>query len=63
MISVIATGADISVYHLAARHYGDATQFYRIMDLNGLTDPMISGVVNLLIPDADPAPTDGVPPQ
>ena len=65
MITITVSGAaDISLYHIAARQYGDATQWYRIADLNGLSSPMLAnGITTLLIPDADTNSSDGVPAQ
>lgn len=59
---VTVTGTDC--YALAAQYLGDASEFYRIMTQNGLTDPVISGPpVTLTIPDPVTTPTDGVPTQ
>ena len=52
-----------NLFALAARILGDATQWIRIAQLNGLTDPMLQGVVTLRIPDLDPSATGGVAPQ
>lgn len=60
--TVTVTGTDC--FHLAATYLGDATQFFRIMMQNGLSDPVISGEpVTLVIPDKVTASTDGVPTQ
>ncbi len=50
-------------FALAARLLGDATQWIRIAQLNGLSDPMLHGVVTLRIPDLDASATGGVAPQ
>lgn len=42
-----------NLYQIAANELGDATQWIRIAQLNGVLDPMLSGVVTLLIPDID----------
>lgn len=39
-----------NLFAIAASELGDATQWNRIARLNGLTDPMIVGVVTLKIP-------------
>jgi hypothetical protein len=57
---VTVTGTDC--FSLAAQYLGDATEFYRIMVQNGLTDPVISGPpVVLVIPDVETSSTDGIP--
>ncbi len=51
-------------YSLAAQYLNDATQFIRIMQLNGLTDPVLPATVQtILIPDINPNLTGGVPSQ
>jgi hypothetical protein len=39
-----------TLYRVAAKYLGDATQWYRIATLNGLTDPWITEPTTLLIP-------------
>jgi hypothetical protein len=39
-----------TLFHVAARELGDATLWERIADLNGLTDPWITRLVELKIP-------------
>ena len=39
-----------NLFALAAQELGDATQWNRIAALNGLYDPMITGLVTLWIP-------------
>jgi hypothetical protein len=59
-IEVTVTGTDCFI--LAAQYLGDATEFYRIMVQNDLTDPVISGPpVILVIPDVETSSTDGIP--
>jgi hypothetical protein len=53
-IEVTVTGTDC--FSLAAQYLGDATEFYRIMVQNGLSDPVIS-----VIPDVEISSTDGIP--
>lgn len=57
------SGADVSLFHIAAREYGDPLSWYQIAAANGLTDPMITGTVDLIIPTKDPAPATGLPPS
>jgi hypothetical protein len=42
-----------NLFRIAAAQLGDATQWIRIAQLNNLSDPMLTGVVTLLIPDVD----------
>lgn len=58
MRSVTVAGGNL--FQIAAAELGDATQWLRIARLNGIADPMLSGVVTLLIPDVDPAAGGGV---
>ena len=60
MKKLTVSGADISLFHLAARELGDATQWIRIAQANGLTDPMLSSVVTLTIPDVNPLLSGGL---
>jgi hypothetical protein len=48
------TVAGGNLFQLAAQYLGDAQQWNRIASLNGLWDPMIVGVVTLLIPPVIP---------
>jgi hypothetical protein len=52
-----------TLFHVAAQQLGDATQWIRIAQLNGLSDPQITGIVTLLIPDVDPSQTGGIAQQ
>jgi hypothetical protein len=52
-----------NLFRIAADQLGDATQWIRIAELNGLSDPMISGVVTLLLPDPDPGAGGGIAAQ
>jgi nucleoid-associated protein YgaU len=57
-VTVTAT----TLFHVAAAQYGDASQWWRIARANQITDPRISGVTTLTIPDPDPSTTgDGLP--
>jgi nucleoid-associated protein YgaU len=62
MKTKIYTGADGTLFHIAARELGDATQWYRIAEASNLSDYMIVGAVVLHIPDPDPTMTGGLPP-
>ncbi|MBW4091062.1 MAG: hypothetical protein HIU82_08135 [Proteobacteria bacterium] len=52
-----------NLFQLAAAELGDATQWIRIAQLNNLSDPMLSGVVTLLIPDRNPSAGGGIAAQ
>lgn len=54
------TVAGGDLFRVAAEHLGDATQWVRIAQLNGLSDPLLVGVVTLLLPDPDPGAGGGV---
>ena len=54
------TVAGGNLYQLALEHLGDATQWNRIAQANGLIDPVINGVVTLKIPQKDASQTGGV---
>lgn len=55
------TVAGGNLYALAAAHLGDATQWIRIAQLNGLSDPMLTGLVTLVLPPVDRNAGGGVP--
>ena len=62
--TIKVTASDISLYHVAAKQLGDATQWWRIARLNGMTDPDLSGFatpVSLLMPTIDTSQDSGVP--
>lgn len=42
-----------NLFRIAAEQLGDATQWIRIAQLNGRTDPMLSGLVTLRIPNVN----------
>lgn len=44
------TVAGGNLFRIAAEELGDATQWIRIARLNGLSDPMLKGVVTLRLP-------------
>lgn len=61
MRTITVAGGDL--FHIAAQQLGDATQWIRIAQLNGLADPQISGVVTLRLPDPDPNAGGGIAAQ
>jgi L-ascorbate metabolism protein UlaG (beta-lactamase superfamily) len=52
-----------SLFHLAATELQDATQWIRIAQQNNLTDPMLTGVITLTLPEPDPAAGGGIAKQ
>jgi hypothetical protein len=61
MMTLTVAGGNL--FQIAAQQLNDATQWIRIAQLNGIDDPMLSGVVALLIPDVDANAGGGVAPQ
>ncbi|WP_336763428.1 hypothetical protein [Asaia sp. VD9] len=64
MQTIQITAADVSLYHVAASQLNDATQWWRIAQLNGMTDPdftWLPSPVPLQIPNIDPTQNSGVP--
>lgn len=57
------TTAGGNLFQIAAQQLGDATQWLRIAQANNLSDPMLSGVVTLLIPPVNPAAGGGIAQQ
>jgi len=51
--TVNVNGANL--YQLAAQYLLDATQWYRIAQLNGLSDPFVVGPLTLKIPPIGPS--------
>lgn len=54
------TVAGGNLYQIALQYLGDATQWNRIAQANGLIDPVITGIATLEIPSADPNAGGGV---
>jgi hypothetical protein len=62
IVTITVSGANL--FALAAQQLGDATQWIRIAQLNGLSDPFVAGVVTLRLPAMDLAYSgDGIAPQ
>ena len=61
MRQIIVSGENL--FRIAARELGDATQWVRIAQLNGLSDPMLTGVVTLRLPPRDPSAGGGIAAQ
>lgn len=54
------TVAGGNLYQIALQELGDATQWNRIAEANGLVDPFFAGIVALKIPDIDPNAGGGI---
>jgi hypothetical protein len=52
-----------NLFQIAAQQLNDATQWIRIAQLNGIQDPMLTGVVTLLIPDVNANAGGGIAAQ
>ncbi len=57
------TVAGGNLFQIAAAELADATQWIRIAQLNNLSDPVLTTVTTLLIPDADPNAGGGIAAQ
>jgi len=58
MQTVTVVGGNL--FALAAVYLNDATQWIRIAQANGLSDPQLSGVNTLVIPPIDPTAGGGI---
>ena len=61
MQQLILAGGNL--FQVAAQQLGDATQWIRIAQLNNLSDPMLYGVMTLLIPPVDASAGGGIADQ
>ncbi|NHN93629.1 hypothetical protein [Acetobacter sicerae] len=64
MTTIHVTATDRSLFHVAAAQLGDATQWWRLAQLNGLADSSLLPFptpIPLKIPIADSTLTDGLP--
>jgi hypothetical protein len=52
-----------NLFRVAAQYLNDATQWIRIAQLNGISDPWLSGTVTLKIPVPNAAAGGGVAAQ
>jgi hypothetical protein len=59
----VITVAGGNLFQIAAAQLADATQWIRIAQLNAITDPMLSGLVTLNLPDQNPAAGGGIASQ
>lgn len=56
----VVTVAGGDLFRLALERLGDATQWNRIARANGLSDPVLSGLVTLKLPPVNPAAGGGI---
>ena len=57
----IARVSNTTLYHLAARYFGNALYWTEIAKANGLIDPWIYGQTTIIIPNTVPTPApDGI---
>ena len=61
MQTIVVAGGNL--FQIASQYLGDATQWIRIAQVNGIDDPLLSDLMTLVIPDADPTAGGGVPNQ
>ena len=59
----LLTVAGGNLFQIAAAELADATQWIRIAQLNELSDPVLTTVTTLLIPDSDPTAGGGIAAQ
>lgn len=59
----VITVAGDNLFRIAATQLGDASQWIRIAELNNLADPMLTGVMILLIPEVDRSAGGGIAAQ
>ena len=61
MRTITVTGGNL--FQVAAQELGDATQWIRIAQANGLSDPMLTGLVTLNVPVTDSSAGGGIATQ
>ena len=49
-----------NLFQIALQELNDATQWNRIAQINGLTDPFLTGIATLKIPRPDPNAGGGI---
>jgi hypothetical protein len=54
------TVAGGNLFRIAAEQLADATQWIRIAELNNVSDPMLTGVITLLIPNVNSEAGGGI---
>ncbi len=58
MKTIMVTGGNL--FQIAAQYLGDATQWIRIAQLNDITDPWLTGLMTLTLPDLDASAGGGI---
>jgi hypothetical protein len=58
MMTITVIGGNL--FKIAAIYLNDATQWVRIAQANGLSDPIVYGMTVLVIPPADPMAVGGI---
>jgi len=61
MRSITVVGGDL--FHIAAKELGSALQWINIAKVNNLSDPILIGQTQLVIPASSSAFSDGIGPQ
>jgi hypothetical protein len=56
----VITVAGGNLFRIAAEQLADATQWIRIAELNNVSDPMLTGVITLLIPNVNSEAGGGI---
>jgi len=56
----VITVASGNLFQVAAVYLQDATQWVRIAALNGISDPWLSGLVTLTLPDINSSAGGGI---
>ena len=52
-----------NLFRIASEQLDDATQWIRIAQLNGISDPMLTGLTTLLLPPKNPSAGGGIAAQ
>ncbi len=58
MTNITVAGGNL--FQIAAAELGDATQWIRIAQLNDISDPFLTGIISLLIPDINSSAGGGI---
>ena len=61
MQTITVSGGNL--FQIAGAWLGDATQWIRIAELNGLLDPMLTGLVTLNLPEQNSSAGGGIASQ
>ena len=61
MKTIVASMADKTLFHIAANELGIATAAIRLAQLSSISDPWLSGIQPVTIPDTAGPDTGGLP--